>query len=1028
MPMPTRLGTVTAICLSSALAHAAQNDEMIIVHGGQPRAVIVVPPNAPEEVARGAGELQHWVREMTGATLSLVAPEELPVHTGQVKLHIGPNASVSDRLPDLSRCEKDGAWVRTLSPRDVLIAGKTSYGTEFGVYGFLERFCGVRWYLPGPNGTHVPKKPTVAIPRVNLLDNPVFISRHFMAPTLHADVMYPCPAAQEMDLAWCRHNRLRKHFYASHNLGRIIVPSKLGQSHPEYFPGIGGRRHVPASDRPVGFQPCMTNREATRLCADAALRHFDANPDRLSFSIGINDSGGFCQCAACSVVNGPAGLNSRGLPDYSRLLFHFGNQVAAQLPARHGDRYVGMIAYAQARDLPPGAKIHPNLHVGRVAAFTSYFSPMDRADMRETRRMAEACGMFGVYDYWYGSGYAIPLFCVGLMEEYVDWLAAIGTRGWGSETYQNWSMDGIKYYLLAQKLWDPKRRAQIMLEEFCRDLFGAGAPHMLDLYRICQDRWETQTFATSKYHLSGSARQVLLFDEPTCDRLSALLTLAQQKTPNLNGRYLLNRLAKTFAYTRACARLLGHSLVLADSGPTEKMGEHGTHREEDLIPDANFRRPVGDLDAYREHVLAALRTVRDLEAIRTDLRRDAFSLPRMGLPVLNGLMQTPETIAAPLLTAYAVAGREDDRKAFLTTVKQEMPELLPKIEWVAQHLPAMDQEPELLPNGSFEELAANRYDAAGWLHGNWGSKRSTANGFVVPQGADGGNCYYLVGVKNTFTYLPSPVIRVEKPVPVQAGKWHVARAKVRSHRNDGLLPEPEFQISFPGARRTSLSCSLSAGTHWFEALWLFQAPERAKTAIVRMLGTQGEGQTWVDAFSLKRIPDDLAPGIEGTSRLLVFPPLLPAKTLPEPLVVDLAKSIPGRVCLKGESRRGERGEDLFVAQTGYDVLHVFWVFGAQYDLEVRVVASSPDGATLGAYGLDLARAEGRIWTKVGKQKLGQWRQALSAEQRELTYRYVHRAPCRKAQLILYRSNREGTLRLHGVTVTPVHSRPAAEKP
>ena len=92
----------------------------------------------------------------------------------------------------------------------------------------------------------------------------------------------------------------------------------------------------------------------------------------------------------------------------------------------------------------------------------------------------------------------------------------------------------------------------------------------------------------------------------------------------------------------------------------------------------------------------------------------------------------------------------------------------------------------------------------------------------------------------------------------------------------------------------------------------------------------------------------------------MFPPLLPAKALPEPLVVDLAKSIPGRVSLKGEPTKGERGEDLFVAQTGYDVLHVFWVFGAQYDLEARVVASSPDGATLGAYGLDLARAEGVI--------------------------------------------------------------------
>ena len=78
----------------------------------------------------------------------------------------------------------------------------------------------------------------------------------------------------------------------------------------------------------------------------------------------------------------------------------------------------------------------------------------------------------------------------------------------------------------------------------------------------------------------------------------------------------------------------------------------------------------------------------------------------------------------------------------------------------------------------------------------------------------------------------------------------------------------------------------------------------------------------------------------------------------------------------------------------------------------------------GLSGLDLARAEGRIWTKVGRQKLGQWRQALSPEQQEFTFRYVHKAPCQKAQLILYRSNKQGTLRIHSVEVTPVHKAPA----
>ena len=754
----------------------ADSPAMVLVGQGQPRAVVVVADGAPLEVTRGAQELAHYIGQIAGCQVAVVRPAEVGRHAGGVRIHVGLNPLVKGRSPDVARCEKDGAWIKTLGPRDLVIAGKTPYGTEFGVYGLLERFCGVRWYLPGPNGTHVPRQRTLTLPRIDLLDNPVFISRSYSAPTLWDSARYPCPTAQEMDLEWARHNRLRRHFHASHNLGRIIVPSKYGKAHPEYFPVIDGKRYVPASDRPVGFQPCMTNDDVVRICAEAAAKQFDAEPDRLSFSIGINDWGGFCQCPACAKVNGPARLNSRGLPDYSRLLFHFGNRVAAALPDRHKDRYVGLIAYAQARDLPQGTKIHPNLLVARVTAFVAYFSPMDRADMDETRRFAQACRMFGVYDYWYGTGYVIPVFCTGLMEEYIDFLARLGCKGWNSEIYPNWAMDGIKYRLLSRKLWDPSLRVRDMLGAFCRDMFDAGAPDMLAFYDGCRRLWETQTFATSKYHLQRSVRQLVLFDEPTCASLMGLLTAARAKTANPKGRYLLDRFIQTFGLTQTHARLLRHALAIADHGPTPRPAVHDKHREEDVIPADGFRKPIADLDAYAEHVMAALRLVHKMNAQRSALRRDVFSLPRTGLASPSGLLCTPETIAAPLLTAYDAAGRTDDKRRLLALVEKEMPGIWPKVQWVATHLTDMAGQPELLPNGSFEQLDANRYDAQGWLHGNWGSKRSTANGFVVPQGVDGRHCYYLVGIKNAFTYLPSPVIRTAQPVPVEAGKWYLARA------------------------------------------------------------------------------------------------------------------------------------------------------------------------------------------------------------------------------------------------------------
>ena len=48
--------------------------------------------------------------------------------------------------------------IHGVDPSQVIIAGPTPYGTEFGVYEFLERYVGVRWLMPGPDGEDVPAR------------------------------------------------------------------------------------------------------------------------------------------------------------------------------------------------------------------------------------------------------------------------------------------------------------------------------------------------------------------------------------------------------------------------------------------------------------------------------------------------------------------------------------------------------------------------------------------------------------------------------------------------------------------------------------------------------------------------------------------------------------------------------------------------------------------------------------------------------------------------------------------------------
>jgi hypothetical protein len=586
-------------------------------------AVIVANSDSPGNLKLATEELQTYLNAITRKKIDIITPIQAKQYPDRLKINIGVNSSLTN-IPNLEKCEYDGAWIKTLPGNNLLISGRSVKGTEFGIYGFLEKYCGVRWFLPGKAGTYIPIKPELRIGKIDHLSNPVFLSRSYSIPTLWSN--YPCPEAEEMDRAWYRHNRMLKRFHCSHNIGKIIVPSKYKKEHPEYYPMKKGKRFIPITDRPAGWQPCMTNKDVIDICAQAAVKYFDENPDEISFSLGVNDWGNYCQCPECVKANGgEAKPNSRGLSDYSLLAFKFANKVAAKLPPRHKDKYLGMLAYSYQRDFPENFKFHPNVILQRTTAFICYFNPADRKDMVETLKFAKNSNMFSVYEYWYGSGYLIPSFAIGLLEEYIDKLVAYNTRGWNSEIYPNWSMDGIKYYLLSRKLWNPQLKIQVLLNDYCQKMFDAGADDMLKFYGICRERWEGQrTTETTKYHLRGSFKQVRIFDVKTCNRLLVLLNSALDKTKSTNGKILIKHKINAIKFTRDNALAVETAQEIAEN--------------------------IGSAKKLAPLCLDATKKLKNITELRKKIRLDAFSLPRASLGRTLGLIY-PETIAYPLYQA-----------------------------------------------------------------------------------------------------------------------------------------------------------------------------------------------------------------------------------------------------------------------------------------------------------------------------------------------------------------------------------------
>ena len=152
-----------------------RSERTVLVNDGKAEVILVRPHDAPEDIVRAVDEFQKCIREITGVTLMVKAPEEINDNGGLIRIHIGSNKSVSGRLADLKQCEVDGSWIQMITPQDLVIAGATPMGTEYGVYGFLQDYCGVRWYLPGENGRYTPKSKTLSIPSgLRRLNNPFF--------------------------------------------------------------------------------------------------------------------------------------------------------------------------------------------------------------------------------------------------------------------------------------------------------------------------------------------------------------------------------------------------------------------------------------------------------------------------------------------------------------------------------------------------------------------------------------------------------------------------------------------------------------------------------------------------------------------------------------------------------------------------------------------------------------------------------------------------------------------------------------
>ena len=506
------------ICLMSCLASTACVAEpagLTLFENGNTDMKIVVPVAATDAEKDAAGELKLFLDRSSGARFEIVTEDksDTGLFVGRTKLAKEWQLPPPPPTPE----QDEGFAIEVRSDRrQAVLVGTIDMATKFAVYDFLDRFVGVRWFLPGKLFEVVPMHDRLAISDCNINELPALSGRTFgyaSSGEMYADNPDPqlgTPFVDYSDSKGVRVDTSRRSGHASrwavrnllsmdgrlngafhgHNFIRIFNYGSYFKEHPEYYPE---RYSVEGAAPPGGYgwQPCTSEPGVLQVTLDWGRDFFKKNPEHWAwFSLGINDSGGWCGCDRCKALDEPRG-QFRGHPNVTDRYIKFVKQVADVMLEEFPDRKIGLLCY-NSLVVPPVTvdKLPPNVVIVVTRDSFQYHDPEYLAvDLEADKRWLEvANGNMYRYDY-YSFGWLVPRYYPHRLAEDIRRMRDIGVKGIYTEDIPLWPTVGPSFYIVSKLWWNPDRDVDELIDEFHTTLFGRAAAPMARYWDRHEKLW-----------------------------------------------------------------------------------------------------------------------------------------------------------------------------------------------------------------------------------------------------------------------------------------------------------------------------------------------------------------------------------------------------------------------------------------------------------------------------------------------------------------------------------------------------------
>jgi hypothetical protein len=497
-----------------------KSTEYTLFEKGEWGCVIVIPEQASEMEQQMADELGLYFGKMSGVAVEIINSGETTN-----RFQIIPGLADRENEIPIPQLEKEGFYLRTERDR-LYMVGADEEGLLYGLYTFLEDYCGIRWFWPGELGEVVPQVISLEIPEIDRVEAPDFKWRErgpggpLWGPhdriTKQRLLGVTEEHLEQMRLWETRNKWGGLNVQGGHEWGNIVPPGKYGQDHPEYYSLVNGRRDRDFEhfDGKHGAQLCTTNPDLVPVFTAYFKEYFETHPECDALHVTPNDGGGFCECDLCRKLDTGKMLKKRpDKPVITDRIFAFTSTLAEELQKIHpGKRLVNM-AYSWYVD-PPEYTTISDYVIPQYCMWSCYlhWNEEKRAEHYAIAKgWAEAAQNVGIYEYYVNGAWPdLPRIIYPKIADSLRYLHSIGVKLYQTQSGDGFAINGLNYYIASKLLWNVNADVESLVNEFYEKAFGEAGKWVRECYERLQNRWQDavktglhpscSSFATTTVH------------------------------------------------------------------------------------------------------------------------------------------------------------------------------------------------------------------------------------------------------------------------------------------------------------------------------------------------------------------------------------------------------------------------------------------------------------------------------------------------------------------------------------------------